>query len=409
MYSFQDVVKSHCCMSCGLCFGNAREISRQRGLYIPKEISDNRNFICCPGKGYDIVRLGASRETSIQHPDLGCFDSLGAVCAKDSDILKRASSGGAMTCLAWYLLCSNQVDGVVTTKLEIRNGCITPVTFVAKTKSELCVAQGSKYMPVPALHNLDNLLEEGKQYLFIGTPCQIAGIRMLQENKNCWANRIRFTVGNFCGGFRDLRELSSILNQLDISSKDISDFSYRGDGQPGYMTIHLRSGRQVRLGYPGYAKMTGYPVIRRCKLCVDATAELADFSCGDAWLPRFLEKHESRSIVITRSSEATKIVKKMTDEKFWDFESLTAAEVIESQRTNIFSKKRRQNARRKLFSCLLQNLPAFDGGFDQGPCNIYLELKVLLSHLFFYYLQIFHLYQPVSRWLKRNKTRIEWK
>ena len=99
----------------------------------------------------------------------------------------------------------------------------------------------------------------------------------------------------------------------------------------------------------------------------------------------------------------------MTDEKFWDFESLTAAEVIESQRTNIFSKKRRQNARRKLFSCLLQNLPAFDGGFDQGPSNIYLELKVLLSHLFFYYLQIFHLYQPVSRWLKRNKTRIEWK
>ena len=36
----------------------------------------------------------------------------------------------------------------------------------------------------------------------------------------------------------------------------------------------------------------------RCRLCVDATGELADLSFGDAWIERFLKTKKEKMVVL---------------------------------------------------------------------------------------------------------------
>ena len=408
--SLNQVVKGHLCMSCGACFNSCEKVIDQEGLKLPQfsqEItSDQELFQLCPGKGYNIDALAGQGPKYCL--ELGRYEKLYAAKSTSELILRKASSGGVMTAIADFLLEQNLVDGVIVTKIVCEDGTVSAEPFIARCLEDLLQAQGSKYMPVSNLNFIKTLEGSKERYAMIGTPCHIAGVRLLQQRHPIWRERIPYTIGNFCGGFRDFREFKSICHNLNIDIRQVADLSYRGDGQPGYMTITLKNGNRVRLNYPAYAKMTGYPVIRRCRLCIDATAELADFSCGDAWLPRFRECNDVRSVIIARSEKAKFIVDEMTEKKLLDCQNITQDEVILSQKTNLNSKKRRQFARRKVFSRLWQKLPDFPVGYDQQHCSSRLELKVLISHGFFYYLQRLGCYSLFAKLTKRNKTKVEF-
>ena len=72
-----------------------------------------------------------------------------------------------------------------------------------------------------------------------------------------------------------------------------------------WLGILSDDGRIHTHAYPEYVRATGVMKNFRCKTCIDATAELADFSFGDAWLKRFIGTKKPWSIYInfiTRNS-----------------------------------------------------------------------------------------------------------
>ncbi|MCL4553384.1 MAG: hypothetical protein M1305_07540, partial [Candidatus Marsarchaeota archaeon] len=97
----------------------------RRGMPLPRilhrESTDGKGleFAVCPGKGCDIIRLSEAIKGEPAQYDLwlGFVYAAWATQSTESRILGNASSGGAMTSIAAYLLASGRVRGVVATGL----------------------------------------------------------------------------------------------------------------------------------------------------------------------------------------------------------------------------------------------------------------------------------------------------
>ena len=202
-------------------------------------------------------------------------------------------------------------------------------------------------------------------------------IKQIQEDG--YDLNIKFFIGNFCGGFKSYNNLNRLISMHGIKPKNVDAFRFRGGGQPGSMEI--RSGSKVvNIPYPEYVKTTGYSKLKRCHLCVDATAELADFACGDAWLKEY-EGKEPTSIVITRNELATQILNDMDAKTEINIGLISEEDVLKSQKWNIITKKYRQQNRIKLYRFLRIKTPFLNEGFHKTvKNNLKFELNVLLSH-----------------------------
>lgn len=409
--TIEDVVKNDLCVSCGACcFSEGQHTgemveSKEKGIYIPTFSDGEGDSIqICPGKGYPIVELGKKlfSDAEFEDTELGRWRKAVVAHALSNDILKNASSGGVMTAIAKYLLDEKYVDGVITTKMSYNENGPRPKSFIATSLNELIEAQGSKYVPVPVFEALEDIDAFQGKLLFIGTPCQIAALRLLQGKNSNLKDKIPLTIGNFCGGYRDLSETDKIIDRAGFDAKKVTFLRYRGGGQPGSMLIE-DSEKRKELGYPGYARMTGVIKYLRCRLCVDATAELADFSCGDAWLPKYIESDIPWSVIMARSDKAVKILSDMENKEYIVKENISTDDIKQSQAGNLISKKKRQASRMKLYQVLGYLLPEFDGSYYKKNKTFLLELKVHISHTIFSFLEKVHLYEKYSTFTGRYK------
>lgn len=156
------------CMSCyNICHNNAIEIAvDEEGFYVPKI----NNELC--------TKCGAC----IQHcPVLNKlerspFSQYGYVCwSKNEEIRKNSSSGGLFSEIAIPFL---KEGGIVY-------GVSFDSDFVVKHKrvttlDELSELRGSKYVQSyigQILRDVKNDLLNKRQVLFVGTPCQVAGLK----------------------------------------------------------------------------------------------------------------------------------------------------------------------------------------------------------------------------------------
>lgn len=409
----QEIIKNDLCVSCGLCtLDGGAEMVQKRGVDIPffdeppsKQTDDFLSAVC-PGRGYPLVETGRKlfeSNTSEYDYRVGHYNAIGAARTLDKVLLKESTSGGMMPMLANWLIENKKVDGVLTVKFRYTENGPEPEPYIARTKEELTLSQGSKYRPVALFKNIDELLAFSGTLAVIGTPCQIAGIKQAQQQNQVLKDKIKYTIANFCGGYRDYRETERIFDINEVDRSKIEKFSYRGNGQPGTMSILQTEKPAIELKYPDYARLTGYIKYKRCKLCVDATGELADVSFGDAWLPKFLNTGNKWSFYISRSIEMREILEEIKALGTAEFQDITLDELLESQHGNLTTKKERQKSRFKLYRMMGKKIPEFDGGYNQNKENLKLELKVHITSNLMYLLEKMGLYLFFAKKTKRIK------
>lgn len=385
--TIKNVINSNLCLGCGLCHminDNVKIIEHEGSLHsnYTEVVSGSRkgNINVCPGAGYNIDELGRIIHNAPHYEyELGYYTSLLLAHSTDAEILARASSGGAITAIALYMLESGKADGVICTKYVYPDGKPRSSTYVARTKVELIEAQGSKYCPTSTLSILPELIE-GERYVLIGTPCQIAGWRKYAK---CFkaSFEIVLTISNFCGGYRDYREIDYFVNEV-AGFNAVSHFQHRGDGVPGRMRIVDEKGNEWSYPYPDYAKLSYIQKNKRCTYCIDATGELADISCGDAWLSRVKALNQVWSSVISRNQIGEAIISEMRSAKLIETGEISKQEVILSQKLNITSKKYRQFKRLRLMHMLFKRVPNWHGCvIDVGGSYIN-ECRILISKFY---------------------------
>jgi coenzyme F420 hydrogenase subunit beta len=387
-----DVIQYNMCMSCGACqsFSGQKHIEMRfndkKGYFLPeiKNSSYNTNELweICPGKGYPIYSMSTKlfgNDSNEYCYELGYTNLRLAATSLNNEIIKGATSGGIISTISYYLLSTRQVDGVTATRFVYTENGPKVEDFIARTKHDVLESQGSKYVP-----SMTNLLielceKEGGKYLFIGTPCQIAALRLMSEKNKTLRKIFPYTLANFCGGYRDYRHLKFLFYKYNIEPGKVVNFRFRGGGQPGTMLIETSDRNIVLAKYPEYNNFTPIPKLFRCTFCEDATGELADFSCGDAWIERFLSDRRNWSIVFCRSSKATLLMNELIDKNLIEVQEITKNEIIESQLENLQSKKYRQYKRRKIYSILGKKLPSFDLILPKTFGSYQNEIRIILG------------------------------
>ena len=387
----RKVVKGNLCIGCGICtiddkVGKLKVINRQNNSQVPANTTKDQDSLAikvCPGKGYNIVSEGRTLYgTGKYNINLGFYYNLHAAHTPSKEILHNASSGGAITAILIYLLRQHIVDKVSVTQFYCDKDGVHTKSFLTNDRAEILKAQGSKYCPV----DLSNLLKELHEYkgkvAIMATPCAIAGIRNIQrECPDYIKANIVFTIANFCGGFKSWRNIKRLAEIHQVDYYNLRDFRFRGGGQPGSLRFIDNDGKEASTPYPNYVGLNGYSKMHRCFVCPDASGELTDISCGDAWIPRFEKDDNPWSMIICRTEEASKLVEKMGDDGIMVLEQVSEEEVILSQRYNLASKKTRQKARMALYHKIGLAVPSFDGGYCDEMTSMKTECQVTFKHL----------------------------
>jgi coenzyme F420 hydrogenase subunit beta len=412
-----EVVESGLCVSCGACVvvaGMERMpwvYDKKLALHVPQvefpgsEVDRGAAFAVCPGKGAEIMHLAEAVRSPKATYDvqLGYVLEACAVRSTDTRLLENASSGGLMTGLAHHLLSSGKATGVMSTRFTYGPEGPRPQASIVRDFEGLVECQGSKYCPVSIHDALESLQGSDERIAFIGTPCQIEALRMMMERLAWLREKIAFVIGSFCGGMKDYREMRALIRRQGIEPCEVVRFSFRGGGQPGRMRIEDSRGQVKIRPYPDYVTDTGFRKLKRCLLCIDGTAELADLACGDAWLPRFTQSSAAWSVAMARNEKGARVLREMRERGLIETKEISLSEIKESQRSNLSSKKKRQMARRRLYRLLGLRMPVYDGGMPETSTSLWLEFKVHLSHSVLRCLETFRLYWPFikcARWVR---------
>ncbi|MHC4716588.1 MAG: Coenzyme F420 hydrogenase/dehydrogenase, beta subunit C-terminal domain [Planctomycetota bacterium] len=391
--SIADVVRRGLCVSCGACVSEAPDGAMRMALDpkgrvyhpvidAPEPVTGRGpEFEVCPGAGLPVDRLSAELFGADLPTDarLGRFRRAVAARCVDEDILRRASSGGTMTGIALHLMERGRVDGATVAEMVYdQPGGPKSTVRLATTPEQLRRGQGSKYCPTSMNLLVRESLRRGGRYLFIGTPCQVGSLRLAQRLHPGLRETFPLTMANFCGGFRDFRFTDWLIRKNGLDPKAVEYFQYRGSGQPGRMVARTADGHEACEPYPDYMQYCPVPKLRRCVYCIDGTGLLADFACGDAWLERFEKDEHPWSILLARSQWAEEVVHEMAGADKLILGEVSAADVVESQQSNLTSKIDRQYKRMRLARLFGSVLPAWDVDLPRDASSYYWELRTLL-------------------------------
>lgn len=206
-----------------------------------------------------------------------------AAYALDNQDYNSTSSGGVATVLSRYIL---HINGIVYGAAYNGNGLVEHIRV--ENEKELERLKGSKYVQSQMNDIYSSILADlysGKIVLFIGTPCQIAGVKKFTREK--YAKQL-YTIDLICHGTPPTKYLQEYLKEIAGSKYDaIKDISFRKKDYK--MTVKDCFDNIVyeqKAGYDLYFKafQEGLTYRENCYNCRYARPErCSDITIGDFW------------------------------------------------------------------------------------------------------------------------------
>ncbi len=230
-----------CCTGCSACISscpvNALSFTEDRyGYYVPA-VDMSKCTLCglcsriCPA-------VNPPERLNSELPDLYAFT------ARDGELLSRSSSGGISGLLCEAVInAGGQVCGCAWSKNELRAEHI-----IADSMQEVLRLHKSKYMQSymgNVFPRIRSLLRDGVKVLFIGCPCQVAGIRAFMRRE--YDNLITVDLlcanapshGIFSGYLRDaFSEIPAEYEFRDRTRGNWSSYTVRAV-MPDGKTVHI--------------------------------------------------------------------------------------------------------------------------------------------------------------------------
>ena len=216
------------------------------------------------------------------------------------------------------------------------------------------------------------LQSEGK-FAVVGLPCHIQGIRKAQKHVRQLRDRIWLCIGIACSLNYSFAGTRRLLGKLGIEPRAVERLEYRGQGWPGGMRVTLKDGKQRQISLAEYFGELRPFSMRRCTLCGDAIAELADLALGDAWIPAVMARDQSgTSFVVARTREAMDLLAAADSAQVIHLEELSVTDLLKSQ-GDVSFKKKCLRARMFLFRLLAKKVPSYGQDFVQPQLRDYVN------------------------------------
>lgn len=216
-----------------------------------------------------------------------------AAAGKERQLVLRSASGGVSAALAWSVVKQGGV--VFGCVMENREGSLHPEHIAVEDRKQLPGLQGSKYVQSDigdTYRQAKEALQAGRQVLFTGTPCQIAGLRGYLGQKE-YPNLL--TVDIICHGVPSKAFFQAYLKQLEGELPgEITAFTFRdkatGWGHRAGVTYRDKRGKLRYRLLPAKASsyfglfLQGQTCRDSCYRCPYAQGNrVGDLTLGDYW------------------------------------------------------------------------------------------------------------------------------
>lgn len=375
-----QIRNSRLCTGCGTCAGvcptEAIKIHVSEGICVP-EIDEEKCINCglcvesCPGYSVDFKSLNM-KVFKRQPEDKSLGNYLGCYVghSNDSDIRYNSTSGGIASQLLISALEKGIIDGAIVVRMKKDRPLETEVVM-ARTRKEILDASKSKYCPIASNEALKQILKKNGRFAVVGLPCHIHGIRKAEEVCKILKERIVLRIGLMCSHMVSFAGTEFILEKLGIDKKQVKALSYRGNGWPGGMSVEVNDGSNFSIPLLGtwnsywsiFSSHFFTPI--RCEMCPDQTAELADISLGDAWLPELRHDRIGESIIVTRTKIAEDILSLASSTKAISVMAVDPAKVRQTQGLNLKFKKDFLGSRLLMLRLFGYQTPKFNAPTDR--------------------------------------------
>lgn len=281
------------CYACkNICPKNAIELVEDNWGYIYPKIDEKKCINC--GKCKKICKKNNSTNCNISKE---CFSAY----SYDDDVHKTSSSGGVAYEISKNIIKNNGIVYGVSSFVDKSKD----ISFCRiKNVAELKKIQGSKYVQAyikKALKEVLDDLENKKKVLFIGTPCQVAGLKAFLNKE--YDNLI--TIDIVCHGVMAQKML------FDEIKKEIDYVNFRG--RHGFKIIAKEKGKVIYNKnkyesdyYFSFLKGIGYR--ERCYSCEFAQKKrIGDITIGDFWGKEDYKKKNGISLVLINTEKGRMI------------------------------------------------------------------------------------------------------
>ncbi len=329
------VISVGLCTRCGLCAGvcPVRVISLDKDNYpVLRGKCVDCGFCsnCCPGADVDFPLLfqrvfQADYDSENLH---GHVERLGVAYANLEPIRSIGTSGGLVTALLVSLLENEKIDGALVAGFHPDNPCQMS-GVLATTSEEIKNAAGSKYCLTSSLEALQLIRRRKGKYAVVGLPCQVQGLRKLEQVDPSLFRKIYCIFGLYCHCNMEPHVQLDVLRTCHIDPDNVARFDFRGGGWPGGFQVQLKDSTTVPLHTTLYTtqlnilfKIYG---AKRCYMCVDALSEFADLSFGDFWAHDYTGEYANytqATLLSQRTPLGMKIVQEAIDDGAISFHSL---------------------------------------------------------------------------------------
>lgn len=233
-----------------------------------------------------------------------------AAWADDSRVLEQSSSGGVFSLLAQYVL---DKGGVICGAAFDEKNAVKHV--LVENAGDLAKLRGSKYVQSQignVYAQIKDLLKSGRQVLFSGTPCQVAGLNSFLGKD--FDNLL--TVDVACHGVPSPKVWQKYLSELgcDVSQVNFRDksggwkkfcFSYWAEGKKTCMPA------TENIFFKGFLR--NLFLRKSCGCCRFANMNRSgDFTLADFWgiqkLNKKLDNFQGTSLVLSNTPKAEKVL-----------------------------------------------------------------------------------------------------
>lgn len=277
-----DVIKNDdYCSGCGVC----ASVCPQNAINL---VYDKKGFIVPEVDSLKCINCGlCNKKCTKNFNKLNKVKAVYASVTNNTDLLKKCTSGGMFSQLANSVLENGGVvfGAAYTKDLKVKHIAVEDI-------SELSLLQGSKYVQsdVTACYNsVKEYLESGREVLFSGTGCQIAGVISYLGRE--YSNLFTFEV--VCHGVSSPGLFSKYLGWLgENHNSDVESYKFRskekrptGEHSQFYYAVNGRTYKGQAYEDPYYGNfLMGKTLRKSCYNCkFKGESRVSDITAGDFW------------------------------------------------------------------------------------------------------------------------------
>ena len=356
------------CTGCESCFNicpvDAIEMKPDKWGFLYPIIDQDRCIDCKKCK--DVCPKYNPNTSNTKHPK--CY----AAQASD-DIRFCSSSGGAFTIFANRVLAENGIvcGAAFDKNFKVKHKCISETNELEDLKKSKYVQSEIGYV----FREIEEYAKKGKRVLFVGTPCQTAGLNNYLEKKGCRENVI--IVDFLCGGNPSPQMLRDYIDE-NYDRTDIKHIDFRTKNYGWkesaiiFSVLHNDNHREDHsIEKSAYEKAYHRYMSKResciiCEFC--GYQRQGDLTIGDYWGVEKYDKNltdgKGTSVIYVNNQKGATFLKSISE----DFELFTETP-LEASRFNSIVIERRPHPKRDRFFALYPEKTSFTKAVEQSMAD----------------------------------------